>query len=110
MPPCSLACASGFAFDAWSYADRYWQADRQRSGLDSKIYGLPNNASDILIIDHAMGTACKFQLAHHRRIELFDSDGKAVANFTFASDDKAKRAAKALELVMGEAFCVTRAE
>ncbi len=79
-------------------------------GVDRKIYGMPNNASGILIIDHVAGTAGKFQLTHHCRIELFDRDGDAAANFTFASDDKAKRAAKTLEFVVGEAFPVTRAE
>jgi len=44
------------------------------------------------------------------RIELFDSDGEAIANFVFASDEQARRAHKALELVMGEAFSVTRAD
>ncbi len=34
------------------------------------------------------------------RIELFDSDGEAIANFIFASDESARRATKALELVM----------
>jgi hypothetical protein len=43
-------------------------------------------------------------------IELFDSDGEAVANFVFASNENARRAHKALELVMGETFSVTRAD
>jgi len=60
-------------------------------------------------------------LSHHRigeigplvdgsSIELFDSDGEVVANFIFTSHENARRAHKALELVMGEAFSVTRAD
>lgn len=43
-------------------------------------------------------------------IALFDSDGEAVANFVFASPENARRAHKALELVVAEAFSVTPAE
>lgn len=41
------------------------------------------------------------------RIELFDTDGEAVANFLFASEDTARRAYKALQMVMGDATVVT---
>jgi hypothetical protein len=41
------------------------------------------------------------------RIELLDTDGVPVANFLFAGDEQARRAHKALQLVMNEAFVVT---
>ena len=57
-------------------------------------------------------------MSHHRvgeigpmvdgyRFELFDTDGEVVANFLFACEEKARRAHRALELVMGEAVVVT---
>lgn len=41
------------------------------------------------------------------RIELLDTDGVPVANFLFAGEEQARRAHKALQLVMGEASVVT---
>lgn len=41
------------------------------------------------------------------RFELFDTHGEVVANFPFASEEKARRAHRAQELVMGEAVVVT---
>lgn len=41
------------------------------------------------------------------RIELLDTDGVPVANFLFAGEEQARRAHKALQLVMSEAVVVT---